>query len=90
MVVDDTTVATTPTRNNVNHENLIQDENLNRINPPQEVTPVQTAQDKENEKLKNQIAEMAKQAEKMSTLNDQYRQRNANLEEAIREEKKRA
>ena len=88
MVVDDTTVST-PTRNNVNQENLIRDENLNN-NPPQEVTPKQTAQDKENEKLKNQIAEMAKQAENMSTLNDRYREKCANLEEAIREEKKKA
>ena len=88
MVVDDTTVST-PTRNNVNQENLIRDENLNN-NPPQEVTPKQTAQDKENEKLKNQIAEMAKQAENMSTLNDRYREKCANLEEAIRDEKKKA
>ena len=88
MVVDDTTVST-PTRNNVSQENQIRDENLNN-NPPQEVTPKQTAQDKENEKLKNQIAEMAKQAENMSTLNDRYREKCENLEEAIREEKKKA
>ena len=88
MVVDDTIVST-PTRNNVSQENQIRDENLNN-NPPQEVTPKQTAKDIENEKLKNQIAEMAKQAENMSTLNDRYREKCENLEEAIREEKKKA
>ena len=93
MVVEETIVTTPQTRNNANqNENLHlnKDMNLNRISPQHKKTPTQSAKDKENEELKNQLAEMAKQAEKMATLNDQYRQRNANLEEAIREDKKRA
>ena len=93
MVVEETIVTTPQTRNNANqNENLHlnKDMNLNRISPLQKKTPTQSAKDKENEELKSQLAEMAKQAEKMATLNDQYRQRNANLEEAIREDKKRA
>ena len=82
MVVDDTTRPITPARNNVH-----QDENLNKISPAKEVTSQQTAQEKENEKLKKQLALMAEQAEKMPTLNDRYRERNATMEDTLRKDK---
>ena len=58
----------------------IEDENLNTINK-ESTTPSQSAQETENEKLKKQIETMAKQAELMTNQNNQYRQRNATLEE---------
>ena len=72
----DTVVPTSPPRINEN-----EDENLNTINPPE--TTTQSAQEKENEteKLKKQIEAMTKQAELMANQNNQYRQRNATLEE---------
>ena len=78
MAVDNTIVHTTPTKENKN-----QDENLNRISPPQEAVSLQSAQEKENEKLRKQIEAMSKPADQMATPNDHYRKPNANLEDKI-------
>ena len=89
MVVDSTIVPTTPTKSSEN-----QDQNLNRTSPLQAAVPLQTAQEKENEKLRKQIETMSKHAVQMTAQNDHYRQRNANLEDILRKntdrEKKKA
>ena len=74
MATGDIDVPKTPTK-------ITEDENLNMISPKTTTAPTQSAQDKENEKLKKQIEEMTKHAESLANLNDQFRQRNANLEE---------
>lgn len=83
MVVEDTEMPrnTTPTRT---PETVTEDENLNRVTPPNTEAPIQSSQDKENEKLKKQLAEITKQAESLANLNNQFRQRNATLEELTR------
>ena len=64
-------------------ETVTEDVNLNRVSPPKPAAPIQTPQDKEieNEKLKKQLEEITKQAESLANLNNQFRQRNATLEE---------
>ena len=76
MSVMDTDVPTTTTPTRIG-----EDENLNTITPPATMTPTQSAQENENEKLRKQVEEMTKKAESMANLNDQYRKRNATLEE---------
>ena len=77
MGVVDTEGPKTPTRTIDGN----QDENLNRISPPATMASTQSTQDKENEKLRKQLEELTKRAESMAELNDQFRQRNAALEE---------
>ena len=72
MAVVDPEVPTTPIR-------IDEDENQNT--PPVTAAPTQSAQEKETEKLKKQLEEVTKNAESMAKLNDQYRKRNATLEE---------
>ena len=83
MVVEDTELPrnTTPIST---PETVTEDENLNRVTPPNTAAPIQSSQDKENEKLKKQLAEITKQAESLANLNNQFRQRNATLEELTR------
>ena len=77
------TVVDTEVPENQTRIDEVEDENLNKISPPVSVStaPTQSAQDKENELLRKQIEKMTKQAESMANLNDQYRERNAKLEE---------
>merc|ERR1712051_77866 len=72
----DTVVPTSPPRINEN-----EDENLNTNNPPETTTQSALEKENETEKLKKQIEAMTKQAELMANQNNQYRQRNATLEE---------
>ena len=85
MIVEDIEgpKSTTQTRT---QETITEDENLNRVTPPKTAAPAQTTQssqdkESENEKLKRQLAEITKQAESLAQLNNQFRQRNATLEE---------
>ena len=68
-------------------ETVTEDVNLNRVTPPKTAAPIQSSQDKENEneKLKRQLAEITKQAESLAHLNNQFRQRNATLEELAKD-----
>ena len=87
VVVEDTEE---PKANTQTQKTVTEDENLNRVTPPKTATPTQSPQDKEseNEMLKRQLAEITKQAESFAHLNNQFRQRNATLEELMKDKTK--
>ena len=87
MFVEDTEE---PKTNTQMQKTVTEDENLNRVTPPKTATPTRSPQDKEseNEMLKRQLAEITKQAEAFAHLNNQFRQRNATLEEQMKDKTK--
>ena len=84
------THSRTNTTNAPTQKTVTEDENLNKVTPPKTAAPTQSPQDKEseNEMLKRQLAEITKQAEAFAHLNNQFRQRNATLEEQMKDKTK--